>query len=267
MTSPDMSPEHELASAYVDQQVTAAERARVEASPELRALVESMREIKTLVSAVTPPSAATRDSAVASALAEFDRLAPYRPHSLVPGSSNVVSLDSRRRWPQRVLTAAAAVVLIGVVGVTLSNRSGDDKSSSDATAPTPKIEAATADEAAGEAVPNAGGQVLTSMAPPIVIDDPNELLLLPTPGAEGDTAAPADTTAPAEDGDDTYGATTVAFAQRQAFDDALACMTEDHVFLADIIYKGTPAIAVRDTVTGVTEAIDSTCEVLASVGP
>lgn len=272
MTSFDPSPEHELASAYVDAQASAAERARVEASAELRALVESVREIKSLVAAVPAPSSAVRDSAIASALAEFDRLAPYRPHSppalagagvvkMVRESSNVVSLASRRRWPQRVLTAAAGFVLVGVVGVTVMNRS-DDKSSSEATGPVPKIEANTADEAVGAAVPvDAGGQVFTTMVAPLIINDPEELLLLPTPTPDADSAPPA------EDGSDTESASTIGLAQRESLDDALLCMTDSQVFLADIIYKGTLAIAVRDTVSGVTAAIDSTCEVLASVGP
>ncbi len=39
------------------------------------------------------------------------------------------------------------------------------------------------------------------------------------------------------------------------------------VFVADILYNGRTAIAARDTVTGVTQAIDEQCNVLAEAAP
>ena len=185
-------------------------------------------------------SAAVRDAAIASALGEFG----------VGG--NIVSLDSRRRWPNKVLSAAAAVVLLGVVGITVLSNISDDKSETSSRESEPKFEANTAQDAAGAApADTAGGEVSISMAPPIVIDDRQQLLALTVP-------LPPTAEAPPD-----------ADTQRvESFNvEALACMDDDQVFLADILYQGTLAIAVRDTVTGVTEAIDSTCTVLASVSP
>jgi hypothetical protein len=44
-------------------------------------------------------------------------------------------------------------------------------------------------------------------------------------------------------------------------------LSADQVVLGEISWQGTPAVAVRDTVTGVTEAIDQQCNVLATVEP
>lgn len=250
MNDHDPTPEQELASAYLDGDVTAVERAHVESTPELQALVASMREVKMLVASVPVASAAVREVALTSALAQFDAIG---------SGSNVISLDSRRRWPTRVMSAAAAVVLLGVVGISVLQSPGDDKSADTASREAdPKFEAQTADDAIGAAVPDTatGEEVLIGMASPIVIDDPQQLLELtlplpPTPDADGGS----DTSSPASQRGESSNV------------DALACMTDDQEFLADIYYQGTLAIAVRDTVTGVTEAIDSTCTVLASVTP
>ncbi len=246
MNDNDMTPEHELASAYLDGDVTAVERARVEATPELRALVASMREASTMIAAVPVVSEAVRNAAIASALGEF----------------NVVSLDSHRRWPNKVLAAAAAVVLLGVVGVSVLQNTSDDKSETASREVEPKFDANTADDAASAGVPEtAGGEAVVSMTAPIVIDNPQQLLALtvPSPPAADDGGGP------------TGSETTDAPADTQRVEsynlEALACMNDDQVFLADIYYQGALAIAVRDTVTGVTQAIDSNCTVLASVTP
>ena len=255
MTPDDPTPEQELASAYLDGDVTAVERARVETTPELQALVASMRQVKWFIAAVPVVSDTVRDVAVASALGEFE----------VAG--NVVSLATHRRWPSKVLSAAAAVVLLGVVGVTVLRSSNDDKSETASRDAEPKLDANPSDQAVGAGVPEtAGGEVSISLASPIAIDDPQQLLSLTVPSPT--VGAPPD----ADNGSDTTGSSTtgaVADTQRvESFNvEALACMSDDQVFLADIYYQGTLAIAVRDTVTGVTEAIDGNCTVLASVSP
>ena len=258
MTSIDPTPEQELAGAYLDGDVTAVERAHVEATPKLLALVASMREVKSLVAAVPTASDAVREMAIAAGLAQFDA---------IESGSNLavslpVSLNSRRRWPTRVMSAAAAVVLLGVVGISVLQNRSEDKSADTASRESdPKFEAQTADDAVGAAVPETTGgeEVMIGMASPIVIDDPQQLLELTVP-----LPPTADTTVA-----DGGAGTTVATSQRgESYHlDALACLTDDQVFLADILYQGALAIAVRDTVTGVTEAIDSNCTVLASVSP
>ncbi len=243
MTPDPATPELELASAYLDGDVTADERAQVDASPELLASVASLRGVATAIAAVAAPSAATRDAGIGSALAEFDSL----------HNSNVVALAGRRRWPTRVLSAAAAVVLLGVVGISvLHNNSDDHKSES----------ADTKQAGTDDAV--AGGQPVTVLAAStaaIEINDPQDLLTLGSSFTSADSSPVADTTASA-------GETSPSPARVDSYNvEALACMTDTQEFLADIYYRGMLAIAVRDTVTGVTEAIDSNCTVLARVNP
>ena len=100
------------------------------------ALVRSFREQQARLAAVTPVDDAVRTAATLAALAEFDALvaggADAAPQvaalATVPGAAprvtapptNVVSLDRQRRW-NRVLGAAAAVALVGLVGVAVVN--------------------------------------------------------------------------------------------------------------------------------------------------
>ena len=253
------TPEQALASAYLDGDVTVVERARVDASPELLALVASMRDTSAMIADLPASSATARETGIAAALAEFDSLANGKPVS----AGNVVSLADRRRWPTTVLTTAAAVVLIGVVAISVLRSSSDGKSDTAASATESKrSETVVADDASGGAQPaNASDEVvLQSVASPLEINDPQELLTLTLAAATADSS-PADTTA--------GGAETAPAPERfNSYNvDALACLTETQVFLADIYYRGMLAIAARDTVTGVTEAIDGNCTVLARVGP
>ena len=233
MTSIDPTPEQELASAYLDGDVTVVERAHVEAAPKLLALVASMREVKSVVAAVPMASDAVREMAIAAGLAQFDA---------IESGSNLavslpVSLNSRRRWPTRVMSAAAAVVLLGVVGISVLQNRSEDKSADTSRESDPKFEAQTADDAVGAAVPETTGgeEVMVGMASPIVIDDPQQLLELTVP-----LPPTADTTVA-----DGGAGTTVATSQRgESYHlDALACLTDDQVFLADILYQGALAIA------------------------
>lgn len=258
MTPEKLTPDQALASAYLDGDATAVERARVEGSPEMLAIVASLRHVAASIAAVPPPSVATREAGFAAALAEFDARV-----SLAARGSNVVSLASRRRWPTRVLTAAAAVVLVGVVGISVL-RNDDSSNSASLATDTKRADTGVAEDAVGGAQPvNAGDEVvLQSSAATLEIFDPQDLLSLTPPAAPtADSSPVADTTAAA-------GETS---ASPERFDsyhvDALACMSDTQIFLADISYRGMLAIAVRDTVTGVTEAIDGNCTVLARVYP
>ena len=254
-----LTPEQALASSYLDGDVTTVERATVDASPELLALVASLRSAAAMIAAFASPSAASRETGVAAALAEFDSLAVGNQLA----ASNVVSLAGRRRWPTTVLTAAAAVVLVGVVGISVLRSSSDSSSDTASVGSDTKRSGPNVDDAAGGAQPpTAGGEVvLESVASALVIDDPQDLLTLaPAPSPAAD-APPADTTA-------SVGATTTASQRFNSYNvTAVGCMSDTQVFLADIYYRGMLAIAVRDTVTGVTEAIDGNCTVLARVNP
>ncbi len=113
--SPDPDAERdELASAYLDGEVTADERARVESDETLRARVDELRAIRDALAAPLPvASDAERESAIAAAV----------------GVSNVASLDvARARRRMRIASIAAAVVLVlGAVGVLLSITGGQNQ--------------------------------------------------------------------------------------------------------------------------------------------
>lgn len=241
--NPYSDAQYDLASAYLDNEVTPGERAHIESTPELLALVASLRHIAEAIALVPTAGHAVREAAIAAATGEFDTR---------NGNGDVISLAGRRRWPTAVMSVAAAAVLLGVVGITVLRDSDDKQSDTAAAATAPKLETSTAEDGVGAALPENSGEVLVAMDAAIAIDDPQDLLALPYPPV----APPADTTQGADED-----------AQRSYNVDALACMTDDQLFLADIYFQGMLAIAVRDTVTGVTEAIDGNCTVLARVTP
>jgi hypothetical protein len=126
----------ELASAYLDGEATADERARVEGDPALLAEVDRLRRVHDAVAVVSPASPAQRDAAIAAALSAFDELRVD-----APSPPNVVSIAGRRRARlMQVLTAAAAAAVLVLGGFIIANRGGDDDSAdevrrADATAP------------------------------------------------------------------------------------------------------------------------------------
>jgi hypothetical protein len=141
----------ELVSAFVDDEVTDEERARVESDPALRAEADRLRGIRAAVRETAPPADAARESAIAAALCAV--AAPPTP-------PEVSSLESRRhRWLAGV-SAAAAVALLAVGGIVISQRgngSSDNaaneraqvgRSAAAGTAPTPVSVEASAGEAA-----------------------------------------------------------------------------------------------------------------------
>jgi hypothetical protein len=156
----------ELASAYLDGEATADERARVEGDPALLAEVERLRRVRDAVAATSPAPPAQRDAAIAQALAAFDELqvdAPTPP--------NVVPMSSRRRarWMQGLTAAAAAVVLV-LGGIVIANRGGGDDSADEvrqagATSTgvaAPLVTTATEREAADEPVAAAPTEVMAA---------------------------------------------------------------------------------------------------------
>ena len=110
-----------LASAYLDGDVTAEERARVDGDPEIVARVEAMRTVRDELRRVEPLADARASDLIARALTG-PAAARARPHAIV-GRPRV----AWNRW----LAAAAAVVAIVAAGVVVAsslNRtsSGDD---------------------------------------------------------------------------------------------------------------------------------------------
>ena len=116
---PTPDPDDELASAVLDGEATAEERARADADPRLQARVEALASVRDALAAPVPVPDATRDELIAAALSALD------PPVVAP----VVSFrqSERRHRVMQTLSAAAVVVLVAAIGVALS-RSLDNNS-------------------------------------------------------------------------------------------------------------------------------------------
>lgn len=163
----------DLVSAYLDNEVTAEERARVDASPELLARVSELTRLRASLRSVEPAPASVRESAFAAAMAAFgtadtDGNADTNTTSPV---APVVSLAARRQRMYRVVTGVAAASVLAVGGLAALNNvgTGDDRSESAAFetfAPTAKAQtAAPAETTAPAEVMVAGGAPAESAAP------------------------------------------------------------------------------------------------------
>jgi len=257
---PEPTAEALLASAFVDGVLTPAEQAEVEQSPDTQALAQSFLEVRGALSAPLVVDDTVRESAIAAALAEFDtlRATPAVAASAAPVAP-VIALAGRRRWPTRVMTAAAAVMVFGVAGVAVFG--GDD--SKDSTADDART--MSAEVMAGNDTASTIGAINGAASYAIPITDPLQLLELPMPEALPTVAGDGSTagvTLDSTTADAAPGGSDAKYALP-----GMQCLTGDQVFLAQILYQDTPAIAARDTVTGVTQAIDEQCNVLVEVAP
>jgi hypothetical protein len=137
-----------LASAYLDGQVDAAERDRVEGDPELLAEVDRLRTVRVLIGDTEPSPISTREELLANALDAWDRLPSaersrdatpraldrsVHPGALAAASTITAptSLADRRRATlnRRMLGAAAAIVLVlggGIVAQIVTSGGDDD---------------------------------------------------------------------------------------------------------------------------------------------
>ena len=124
-----------LANAYLDGEVSAEERARAEADPEVVAEVARLRAVSEALRVTDEPDPQRREAAIHAALDAFE----LRPAATIATTPELpvappVSLDARRRarW-LRPLAAAAAVVVLIAGGVALlrdrDEDGGDDASS------------------------------------------------------------------------------------------------------------------------------------------
>ena len=266
--SPD--PEHDgalLAAAYLDGHATPEERARVEASPQLMAIVATFTQVRDGLADVPSAPVGPRERGVAAALAEFDRLHAGTTAPVAPTAPNVIPMRSRR-W-SKVLTVAAGLALVGVVGIAaLGSMGGSDQDSSSAVDP---AEARTAVDAAGDAplasqealgtVGVAGGSEggsteTTAAGQP----EPSTVATIGSIDEPGSPVPQLEQTSDLR----TLPEPKMAVAPSFSFECPLADTQE---ILAEVTYQGTPAVVVRDTVTGVISALDSQCTVLASLQP
>ncbi len=137
-----------LASAYLDDEVTVDERARVENDPDLLAEVERLRTVRVVLGDVEPAPISVREAQLSAALDVWERL-PVAERTgarrdatpagisaaAMAGAATVTAptpLGNRRRGAStRWLSgAAAALVLVLVGGVALQLASGNDDDSS-----------------------------------------------------------------------------------------------------------------------------------------
>jgi hypothetical protein len=214
----------ELASAYLDNEVTSAERAQVEASPALLGLVADLRSMQTSVAA--PPAAIDRDAMIAAALAGtadepvIGRVAgsgglggglPPPPHAVAPVTS-ISAVRTRRAefWKAPMLLAAALLTVMGIGFALRSGSRGESqKTTSGAAATAPAEAKASQDQSTGSsAVPPVEGA--TPATTEAFAASPAPAAAATTAAATATTAVPVATTAAAATND--AAKTTVAAA-------------------------------------------------------
>jgi hypothetical protein len=151
--------DEELVSAYLDDEVTAAERARVEGDPGLLALVETFRAASQAVgSPVVPLDQLRRDTLVRTAMAVVEDDAPGdgdRP------AAEVVPLVRRSPWLTRAPGLAAAAALLFLVGIGLVITSQDTDRDQQTSAASSK-----ASDSAADAPEEDGSTMAESSEPP-----------------------------------------------------------------------------------------------------
>lgn len=145
MTDHPSSDRDELVVAYLDGEATPAERAVVEADPELMARVEILGEVMAMVGEpVMPPPPEVRRAHIAAALEASDT------------APNVASLATRRRRFGAAQIAAVAAVVVALFAIPFAFTGGDDdtetavSSADDATEARSSDGLATAESAAGD---------------------------------------------------------------------------------------------------------------------
>jgi negative regulator of sigma E activity len=262
---------HELASAYLDGELSTAERAEVEASPELLTLVGSFQGARETIAQVPTASPEARESAIAAALAEYDRIlaTPAAPAAQA-ARAPVVAMAGYRRW-RRVLSMAAAVVAVGTVGIVvgkgLSKHSGTATTGSKSA---PEVTSGAAPAAGGGAPSSTIGAINgPASAIPNLTDSHQLLYVQPQVGVAGvpapQVATAGSTVGGADTGQTAPGQRSFVGPQIEA---AMACKLGQHEErVAQITWNGTPALVVRDTVTGAVRAINGDCVELAHTAP
>ncbi len=253
------------ASAYLDGDVDATERARAEADPEVMLEVDRLRAVRSALRDVEAPDPGRREQALAAALAAFgDEAAP----AAVPPPPPAVPLARRqpRSWWGGVLAAAAALVVV-VGGVVVlrgaGGGGGDDDSASIATARdelTLSEESASSDAgAAAPAAPRDGADNESQEAP--AATESAEDTATGGPSAAGSLAAGS---VPELSGPDELVAFATSAARSSApVVDTSSC-PQPGTFVGPATYAGTPVEVYVDDTT--VTAVDATsCVVVEQV--
>jgi hypothetical protein len=270
----------ELASAYLDGELEAAQRAAVESDPEAMATVQSFARLRAELNTAEPVDDDVRSAALTAALGEFDArhdgvsdLEATAAGTATSGEAVVTPLKSRRVSRYRVLggvAAAAVVAIVGIAAINSSNGKDDNTFSAEATteqtadAPRVKIAVDTASADASGTAAGAGAaaaaSIESSTASVPEINSKDELQAFAA-GFESVAAAPAPaaTTAAAT----TTAAAAGAIPNVGDSSAQSACVEPGQTTLGQVLYQGTPAVVIRDDATGTVEAINSAdCTVL-----
>src|SRR6056297_1762659 len=174
----DLTPEatSELASGYLDDELTADDRALVEHDDALLAEVDRIRQVRALLGDVEPPLISVREEHLAAALDAWDRLpeaeragtgrdgTPRRlsrdstpaAGAVAAGAASITTprrADRRRSWSTAWMGAAAAAMLVvaGAAVVIQGTGGSDDDSADDAGVLESAADTASSDGAGTEA--------------------------------------------------------------------------------------------------------------------
>ncbi len=259
----------ELISAYVDDEVTAEERARVEADA---ALLARTHQLSTLRTQLAAPAAAHGlvDSHVAAALEAFDGADRTAPEA---STGSVPRLDDHRhhrlldRLP--LLAAAAVLVVVALAGALVVRDLGGGSTRSDETASAVTNTTITPD--AGSTFESDAAQDEANLAPApatarpefgtvddfaaYVIDQAVPRESTAEGGAEADTAAPSTTIAPAGPPTDPCDAVSVAGVDPAAVDAVVPATVASRAVTG--VVERTPGAERRLVVVD-----DATCDVV-----
>ncbi len=177
-----MTPENdsfdELASAYLDGELSAPERAQVEADPAILARVQVFERVRHAVATqMGAPAETRRENALVAAMDAMDEALPevkWTPAGYRQKGIRRLRWQTGAGWG----AAAAAVALLVVLVASLGGEGGGDASSAaapvTAAAGRSQLEAATAhDSAAATSAPSGGASSLTSQSGDVATAAPN----------------------------------------------------------------------------------------------
>jgi negative regulator of sigma E activity len=256
MNDDELPTNAELASAYLDDELDAVERAAAAKDAHTMALVDSFARIRVELGNVGPVADSTRTAAMAAALFEFDAIHTAAAAAALPASATITSLDAHRRMRvYRLVTGAAAAAIVVVVGVAALNASRDDsKSSSAPAAATAELPAPKAlDTAAAAGSAEVFAATAADGAPPIINTADELTAYAASVAVVRNAAPPAAGQAPTADASDVSALP--------------ACLAPTDTVLGAIIVHDTQAFAVRDA-DGELRALDaSDCTVLIPDAP
>jgi hypothetical protein len=184
MADPTPLSDDELVSAYIDGELTADERARVESDPDLLAILRLMNPV---VAATRAPVAPLSPDASARLIGRaLDAISTEAPETADAAMAPVVDLTARRARRNQMLTrvgaVAAGVLVVALAGAAI--RAGTDSSTSDETA------SVSAEDASDEVQDRSSGDDAGDAASEESGTDAMAAEM--APAAEGDEAVSAD---------------------------------------------------------------------------